>query len=95
MSRPRTVRTVEEGFALVYTSLVLSGLLLFSGLAIDTGRVYMVKAQLSKAVDGAALGAARNFNSGNPTVEATRIFNLNFPSGTLGTTSVSGPSVSV
>ena len=41
-------------------------LLLFTGLAVDTGRAYVVKAQLTKAVDGAALGAARNLNSGNP-----------------------------
>jgi Flp pilus assembly protein TadG len=79
----------------VYTAVIMTGLLLFSGLAVDSGRAYMVKVQLSKAVDGAALGAARNFNSGNPTAEATRIFNLNFPSGALGTTSVTGPSVSV
>ena len=38
----------------------------------------LVKAQLSKAVDGAALGAARMMNSGNPKGEATRIFNANF-----------------
>ena len=34
-------------------------LLLFTGLAVDGGRAYVVKAQLTKAVDGAALGAAR------------------------------------
>ena len=36
-----------------------AALLLFAGLAVDAGRAYVVKAQLSKAVDGAALGAAR------------------------------------
>ena len=41
-------------------------LLIFVGLAVDTGRAYVVQAQLSKAVDGAALGAARMLNSGNP-----------------------------
>jgi Flp pilus assembly protein TadG len=64
----------------------LTGLLLMSGLAVDTGRAYVVKAQLSKAVDGAALGAARSLNSGNPRDEATRIFRANFPAGYLGTT---------
>ena len=54
----------------------------------DTGRAYVVKAQLTKAVDGAALGAARMLNSGDPRGEATRIFNANFPQGYLGTSSV-------
>ncbi|MGH9411855.1 MAG: pilus assembly protein TadG-related protein [Vicinamibacterales bacterium] len=76
----------ERGFALIYTSVVLVGLLLFTGLAVDSGRAYLVKAQLTKAVDGAALAAARNLNSGDPRAEAARIFTANFPSGYLGTT---------
>ena len=56
-------------------------LLLFSGLAIDSGRAYMVKAQLTKAVDGAALGAARMLNSADPRGQAVEIFNANYPSG--------------
>jgi len=75
----------EQGFALVYTALFMTTILLTTGLAVDTGRAYLVKAQLSKAVDGAALGAARMLNSGNPRGEATRIFNANFPPGYLGT----------
>ena len=64
----------------------LTTFLLFTGLAVDSGRAYVVKAQLSKAVDGAALGAARNLNTGNPGAEAARIFNANFPIGWFGTT---------
>jgi len=75
----------QDGFALVYMATVLTGLVLFSGLAVDTGRAYMVKAQLTKAVDGAALAAARNLNLGNPQAEAVRIFKANFPPGYLGT----------
>jgi Mg-chelatase subunit ChlD len=63
----------------------------FTGLAVDAGRAYVVKAQLSKAVDGAALGAARMLNSGDPKGEATRIFKANFPTGYLGTSSVTDP----
>jgi Flp pilus assembly protein TadG len=81
----------ERGVALIYMSVMLTALLLFSGLAVDSGRAYVVKAQLSKAVDGAALGAARTLNSGDPRGEATRIFNANFPAGTFGTTSVTNP----
>ncbi len=50
----------QDGFVLVYLAVVTTALLLFTGLAVDTGRAYLVKAQLSKAVDGAALGAARD-----------------------------------
>ena len=64
------------------------------GLAVDTGRAYVVQAQLSKAVDGAALGAARMLNSGNPEQEAGNIYRANFPSGYMGTTSSTTPGAS-
>jgi Flp pilus assembly protein TadG len=75
----------EDGFALVYMAAILTGLLLFTGLAVDSGRSYVVKAQLSKAVDGAALAAARNLNGGDPQGEAARIFKANFADGYMGT----------
>ncbi|MGH9310874.1 MAG: VWA domain-containing protein, partial [Vicinamibacterales bacterium] len=75
----------EKGFALIYMTGVLTVLLLFTGLAVDAGRAYVVKAQLSKAVDGAALGAARMLNAGDPRGEAARIFKANFPDGYMGT----------
>lgn len=81
----------QEGFALVYMAAILTVLLLFTGLAVDTGRAYVVKAQLTKAVDGAALGAARNLNSGDPKGEATRIFQANFPTTYMGISSVTDP----
>ena len=61
------------------------------GLAVDTGRAYVVKAQLTKAVDGAALAAARNINSGDPRGEAAKIYRANFPVGYMGTTSSTDP----
>jgi len=75
----------QKGFVLVYMAAGLTTLLLFSGLAVDSGRAYLVKSQLTKAVDGAALAAARNLNSGNPRAEAAKVFKANFPSGYLGT----------
>jgi len=75
----------EDGFAAVYMACILTGMLLFTGLAVDSGRGYVVKAQLSKAVDGAALGAARALNNGNPRAEAIAIFKANFPDGYFGT----------
>jgi Flp pilus assembly protein TadG len=75
----------ERGYVLIYMVVILGGLMLFSGLALDAGRSYVVKAQLGKAVDGAALAAARAANSGDPRAEAVRVFRANFPVGTLGT----------
>jgi Flp pilus assembly protein TadG len=81
----------QDGFVAVYMAVLLTGLLLFTGLAVDSGRAYVVKAQLMKAVDGAALGAARNLNEGDPRSEAVRIFKANFPPGYLDTSSVTDP----
>jgi Flp pilus assembly protein TadG len=81
----------ERGMALVYMTVTLTLLLIFTGLAVDSGRAYVVKAQLTKAVDGAALGAARHLNSGDPRGEASRIFKANFPDGYLGTSAVTDP----
>jgi len=81
----RTDIRSERGYALIYLSLILAVLLVFTGLAVDSGRAYVVKAQLSKAVDGAALAAARNLNSGDPRAEAVRVFKANFPPGFMGT----------
>ncbi len=84
----------EEGFTLFYMAVFLVMLLIFVGLAVDTGRAYVVQAQLSKAVDGAALGAARMLNSGDPRQEAATIYRANFPNGWFGTTSSTDPTSS-
>lgn len=87
----RSNRSGQDGFAVVYTAVLMTGLIVFTGLSVDSGRAYVVKAQLTKAVDGAALGAARNVNGGNPRGEATRIFKANFPPGYFGTSSSTDP----
>jgi Flp pilus assembly protein TadG len=76
----------------VYMAVLITFLLVVTGLAVDGGRAYVVKAQLTKAVDGAALSAARNLNSGSPRTEAEKIFRANFPAGYLGVSSVTNPS---
>ncbi len=81
----------ERGFVLAYMAAVLALLMVATGLAVDSGRAYLVKAQLSKAVDGAALAAARSLNNGNPRAEAAQIFKANFPPGYLGTSSATDP----
>jgi Flp pilus assembly protein TadG len=91
MIRHHRVLSNERGYALFYMAVCMTGLGLFVGLAVDAGRAYVVKAQLSKAVDGAALGAARMLNSGDPKGEAGRIFRANFPAGYMGTSSSTNP----
>ena len=91
MTAHRADTSSERGFVLVYMAAVLALLMVATGLAVDSGRAYLVKAQLSKAVDGAALAAARSLNSGNPRAEATQIFKANFPPGYLGTSSATDP----
>jgi Flp pilus assembly protein TadG len=85
MSRHRLPAAAEQGFTVVYIALALTTLMLFTGVATDTGRAYAVRVQLSKAADGAALGAARMLNSGDAAGEARRLFDANFPAGYMGT----------
>jgi Flp pilus assembly protein TadG len=92
MTGQRSILRNQKGVALIYMAVTLTVLLLFTGLALDGGRGYVVKAQLVKAVDGAALGAARELNSGTPEVKAQQVFSANFPTGFLGTQSVVVPS---
>jgi len=87
----RTRLSSERGVTLIYMAIFITTGLLFTGLAVDSGRAYVVKAQLTKAVDGAALAAARNLNGGDPRGEAARIFRANFPNGYLGTSTVTDP----
>jgi Flp pilus assembly protein TadG len=91
MTRPARTLRDESGVAMIHMAVFLPMLLLFTGLAVDTGRAYVVKAQLSKAVDGAALSAARNLNGGNPKGEAAKVFRANFPADFMGTTASTDP----
>ena len=50
-------RPVTRASPSIYMAVILTFLLAVTGLAVDSGRAYVVKAQLTKAVDGAALGA--------------------------------------
>jgi Flp pilus assembly protein TadG len=83
----------EKGVVLFYMAALLVLLLLFAGLAIDLGRGYIVKAHLSKAVDGAALAAARVIGNGPAAARtaAAQIFNANFPAGYMGIANLTDP----
>ena len=83
----------QRGTAFVYIGIAMFALVGFTGLAVDLGRGYVIKANLSKAVDAAALAAARGIGEGQSAARAmaNNIFNVNFPSGYLGVASVQNP----
>jgi Flp pilus assembly protein TadG len=83
----------QRGTAFAYLGVTLFALVGFTGLAVDLGRSYVTKSNLSKAVDAAALAAARTIGQGQSAArdEANKIFNVNFPNGYLGVTSVQNP----
>jgi Flp pilus assembly protein TadG len=83
----------ECGAVLILVAGLFVVLLLFAGLSIDIGMAYLAKAQLGKAVDGAALAAARALSSSTTPekAEAIRIFRANFPNSYLGCTRVTDP----
>ena len=57
----------ERGAFMVIFALVLLVLLGFTALGIEAGRWYLVRAELAKGVDAAALAAAKNIS--NPYVD--------------------------
>jgi Flp pilus assembly protein TadG len=64
----RTAARQRNAQTLVFFLLAWGVIMLLCGLAIDSGLLYLAKARMSRAVDGAALAAVGNFNrSGTPT----------------------------
>ena len=96
-------RRRERGFILIlYALMMLFIIMPIVGLAIDAGILYMIKGKLQTAVDGAALGAARNLSASTilsdqeATAGAAAIANYhaNFPNNWMGITPVNDPTVS-
>src|SRR5450631_2537810 len=87
LSRPRA--TPESGASLMLAVMSLIFLIPKIGLAVDVGMLYVVKARLQGAVDGASLAAARSLNLGQTTSaqatsakqNAVNWFYANFPAG--------------
>ena len=70
----------ERGQTILVFALVLPILILFAGLAIDAGILYVTKAKLQSSVDAACLTGMKNLQLGQPTaaVLATDMFNANY-----------------
>jgi len=80
----------QKGAVIVMFALLLVALVGFTSLAVEVGRWYLVRAELSKAVDAAVLTAAQNIS--NPSLPGDKLNTLaqdfgleNFPVGYLGT----------
>ncbi len=89
--RTRRRRFVDErGVATIMVAILMLLFMSCVGLAIDLGRVYIIRAALSTASDGAALAAARQISQGTTAARtaADKIFDANFPAGYLGASGV-------
>jgi Flp pilus assembly protein TadG len=62
-------RLDEKGYVLVFTTLMFALLMFFVGFATDGGRAYLLRAELTRTVDGAAVAAASRINLGLPAAE--------------------------
>ncbi len=75
----------EKGAYAVIFALILLVLLGFVALGIEAGRWYLVRAELSKSVDAAALAGANNVTEPNATQMAEDFGRENFQAGYIGT----------
>lgn len=89
MERYRWVKGSERGQTLPLLALLIVVLILFIGLAIDFGFAYVTRANLSKAVDAAALAGIRSVSTQGEAAAATiarNAFNMNYGSSGRDTT---------
>jgi Flp pilus assembly protein TadG len=85
MTNRRRSKWGQRGSVMVMVTLAIPFLIGMVGLAIDATVCYIVKAELSAAVDGAALGAGRLLSTNaNPIDVATQFLNANFRVGQAG-----------
>lgn len=77
----------REGAIAIIFALCAVPAVVAAGMAIDVGRVYMVKVRLGAALDAAALavGSETNLTSNQLTTALNNYFTANFPSTALGT----------
>jgi Flp pilus assembly protein TadG len=77
----------QKGAVLIIFALLLLVLIGFAALAMEAGRWYMIRAELSKSVDAAALAGAKNISNPyvDPLVLAQEFGRENFPAGYAGT----------
>src|SRR5688572_9122195 len=83
----------EKGAIIVMLALFLMFLLCCVAFGTEAGRWYLLRAEISKAVDAAALAGAKNISNPNvdPRTLAAEFCAENFPSGAFGTPGSGAP----
>ena len=71
----------ESGFVMVYMAVGLTTLLLFSGLAVDSGRAYVVKSQLTQSGRRRGAGGRPQPQQRRSHGRSGKVFKANFPTG--------------
>lgn len=82
----------ESGMTVPLLAVTLLTITGFTGLAVDLGRLQLVQARLTSALDAAGLAAGSSLNTSDYHAEVIKYLNLNFPIGYMGATA---PSASV
>lgn len=87
----------QFGIVLVTFAISALSLMLFLGLVVDVGFLYMSRAALSKGVDAAALMGVRNLSAGEATAQqlAINTFNLNYDASGMPARQAEAPTVTV
>ena len=97
-TRRTTFLREEGGSASPLLAFALVTLIGASGLAFDSGRSYLIRSQLSQAVDAAALAGGRSLNLGGGSSDhesqIKKYFRANLPDGFMGT-SIPDPKIKV
>ncbi len=68
MNHFTTSTSAQRAQTFVFFILAFGAIILLCGLAIDSGLLFLAKARLGRAVDGAALAAVGNFHRDNNAV---------------------------
>lgn len=82
----------RRGTVITFMAVAIVPLIGALGLATDAARGYMVRSQLSSALDAAALAGGKIMFSANRDADIAMFFKANFPDGYMGAT-VTGPAI--
>jgi ribosomal protein uS17 len=83
----------RRGTVITFMAVAIVPLIGALGLATDAARGYMVRSQLSSALDAAALAGGKVMFSANRDADIAMFYKANFPDGYMGAT-VTGPVIS-
>lgn len=89
----------RRGVAGIIFGLTIVSLMIFAGMTVDVARLEFVRERLISATDAAALAGGRTLNNSGAgsgyLTDAENFFNANFPSGYMGSTNPSEPTVTL